>query len=78
MSINPPTKDKEEIINNQDNKTPPQNYEQNITHKIQPPYLHQKPIKTYLNWISTKPYLIGLINPGCIFILLIKFNKTLG
>ena len=36
MSINPPTKDKEEIINNQDNKTPPQNYEQNITHKIQP------------------------------------------
>ena len=23
MSINPPTKDKEEIINNQDNKTPP-------------------------------------------------------
>jgi len=36
MSINPPTKDKKEIINKQDNKAEIPNHEQNITHKIQP------------------------------------------
>lgn len=65
MSINPPTKDKEEIINNQDNKTPPQNYEQNKTHKIQPPLSSSKTNqniskldfkKTLPDWIN-KPWM---------------------